>query len=55
MSGYRFVNIALLLWGGVFCLMAAFCLSLGKEYNREKKNWMIWMQLTTAVMMVCDA
>lgn len=52
---YRFVNVALLLWGGAFCLTAAFCLSTGKEYNREKRNWLIRMELSGAALLCCDA
>ena len=52
---HRFVNVALLLWGGAFCLIAAFCLSTGKEYNREKRNWLIWMELSAAILLCSDA
>ena len=52
---HRFVNVALLLWGGTFCLIAAFCLSTGKGYNREKRNWLIWMELAAAVLLCSDA
>lgn len=48
------MNVALL-WGGCFCLTAAFCLSMGNDYNREKRNWMIWMELSAAALLCCDA
>ena len=52
---YRFLNVVLLLWGGAFCLTAAFCLSTGKEYNREKCNWLIRMELSGTALLCCDA
>ena len=50
----RIMNVALL-WGGCFCLTAAFCLSLGNDYNREKRNWLLWMELSAAALLCCDA
>lgn len=50
----RIMNVALL-WGGCFCLTAAFCLSMGSDYNREKRNWLIWMELSAAALLCCDA
>ncbi len=50
----RIMNVALL-WGGCFCLTAAFCLSMGKDHNREKRNWLIWMELSAAALLCCDA
>lgn len=50
----RIMNVALL-WGGCFCLTAAFCLSMGNDHNREKRNWMIWMELSAAALLCCDA
>lgn len=50
----RIMNVALL-WGGCFCLTAAFCLSMGNDHNREKRNWLLWMELSAAVLLCCDA
>lgn len=50
----RIMNVALL-WGGCFCLTAAFCLSMGNDYNREKRNWLIWMEFSAAALLCCDA
>lgn len=50
----RIMNIALL-WGGCFCLTAAFCLSMGNDHNREKRNWLLWMELSAAALLCCDA
>lgn len=45
----RIMNVALLLWGGCFCL------SMGKDHNREKRNWLLWMELSAAALLCCDA
>ena len=50
----RIMNVALL-WGGCFCLTAAFCLSMGNDHNREKSNWLLWMELSAAALLCCDA
>ena len=50
----RIMNVAPL-WGGCFCLTAAFCLSMGKDHNREKRNWLLWMELSAAALLCCDA
>lgn len=50
----RIMNVALL-WGGCFCLTAAFCLSMGNDHNREKHNWLLWMELSAAALLCCDA
>ena len=52
---HRIMNIALLLWGCIFCLIAAFCLFLGRNYNKERRKWMLHMQLSTAALMGSDA
>lgn len=51
----QFINVALLLWGSVFCLLAAVCLSMGKEYNRAKRSWLTRAQLAAAVLLGSDA
>lgn len=45
----RIMNVALLLWGGCFCL------SMGNDHNREKRNWLLWMELSAAALLCCDA
>ena len=50
----RIMNVALL-WGGCFCMTAAFCLSMENDHNREKRNWLLWMELSAAALLCCDA
>lgn len=49
------VNCLLLMWGCLFCLMAALTFWNAKNYNPEKRRWMIVMQQTAAIMMLSDA
>ena len=52
---HRLMNTALLMWGCIFCLIAAFCLFLGKNYNKARRKWMLRMQLSTAVLLGSDS
>ena len=33
-------HTTVLMWGSLFCLLAAWCMGKDKNYNREKKRWM---------------
>lgn len=44
----------MLMWGCIFCLISSFCLFLGRNYNGERRKWMLSMQLSTAVLMGSD-
>ena len=52
---HRLMNTALLMWGCIFCLIAAFCLFLGKNYNKERRKWMLRMELSTAALLGSDS
>ena len=49
------VNCMLLVWGFLFCLVAALSFWNAKNYDAEKRRWMIVMQLTASVMLLSDA
>lgn len=49
------IHIAMLLWGAIFSSLAALCMFMSKNFNREKRKRMIWMQLSCAVLLVNDA
>lgn len=49
------IHVALLLWGFIFCLIAAVCMFVGKNFDREKRKWMLLMQLSTAILLCSDA
>ena len=49
------IHIALLLWGCIFSLLAAVCMFMSKNFDREKRKWMLYMQLSCAVLLCSDA
>ena len=49
------IHISLLLWGCIFCLLAAFCMSISRDIDREKKKYMFLLQLSCAVLLGSDA
>ena len=49
------LHIAMLVWGGIFCLIAALCMCMSKNFDRNKRKWMLLMQMTAAVLLFSDA
>lgn len=49
------IHIALLMWGCIFSLIAAVCMYMSKNFNREKRKWMLYMQLSGAILLCSDA
>lgn len=49
------IHVALLLWGSIFCLIAALCMFMSKNFDQKKRRWMLFMQLTSAVLLISDA
>ena len=49
------IHIALLLWGCIFSLLAAVCMFMSKNFDREKRKCMLYMQLSCAVLLCSDA
>lgn len=49
------IHIALLLWGCIFCLIAALCMFMSNNFDREKRKWLLCMQLSGAVLLCSDA
>lgn len=48
-------HIALLSWGAVFCLIAAICVIMSKNIKKEKQRWMLYMELSAALLLASDA
>lgn len=48
------IHIALLLWGCIFCLIAAFCVFMSRNFDREKRKWLLHMQLASAILLLSD-
>lgn len=49
------LHIAMLVWGCIFSLIAALCMFMSKNFDKEKRRWMIAMQLVCAVLLLCDS
>lgn len=48
-------HVAMLLWGCIFCLIAALCLFMSQNFDRQKRKWMLLMQSSTALLLLGDA
>lgn len=49
------LHIALLMWGCIFNLIAALCMFMSKNFDKQKRKWMLCMQLSSAVLLGSDA
>lgn len=49
------VHVSMFLWGAIFNLIAALCMYMGKGFEKEKRRWMIGMQLCSAALLGSDA
>ncbi len=50
------IHIALLLWGCIFCLIAALCMSLNKDMEQKRKKYLMFlMQISCAILLASDA
>ena len=49
------IHIAMLVWGCIFNLAAAVCTMLLRNFNAEKRKWMLLMQLSTVCLLGFDA
>lgn len=49
------IHIAMLLWGGIFSLIAALCMCMSKNFDRKKRKWMLVLQLSAALLLFSDS
>lgn len=49
------IHIAMLLWGCIFSLIAALCIFLSKNFQKDKRILMLLMQLSCAILLGSDA
>lgn len=49
------IHIALLLWGCIFSLIATACMVMSKNFHREKRRWILYMLLSTAILLLSDS
>ena len=51
----RSLQIAILLWGSVLEAAASVCMFFNRNFEKNKRKWMICMQSSTAVFLVADS
>ena len=49
------VQIGSLFGGCLFCLVIALCMYLSDNFDSNKRKWLLLMQLSTALLLFCDA
>lgn len=49
------LHIAMLLWGCIFGLIAALCMFMSKNFDKEKRYWLIILELSVSVLLLSDA
>lgn len=55
MSIRQIVNSVLLLWTSLFCAVAVLYFLAAKNYDAEKRKWMVRMQASAGLLMLSDA
>lgn len=48
------IHVALLLWGAIFCLIAAYCMFISSTFDKEKRRWLICFLSGSALLLVSD-
>lgn len=51
----RSLQIAILLWGSVLEATASVCMFFNRNYEKNKRKWMICMQSSTAIFLAADS
>ena len=49
------LQVAILIWGCVFCAIAALCIFLSSNYDREKRRYLILMESFASMLLLMDA
>lgn len=49
------LHVALLLWGCIFSLIAALCMFMSSNFDKDKRKWLLSIQLTSAMLLLSDA
>lgn len=50
----RSLQIAVLFWGSILEIVSAVCMFFNRNYEKDKRKWMICMQLSTALLLAAD-
>ena len=51
----RSIHVALLLWGSIFCVIAALCMYMSRNFDREKRRWLLLFQISSGILLFSDA
>lgn len=49
------LHVALLLWGCIFSLIAALCMFMSKNFDREKRKLLLALLLNSSLLLLSDA
>ena len=55
MPDEKVLQVAILIWGCAFCAIAALCIFLSSNYNREKRRYLILMESFASLLLLMDA
>lgn len=51
----QLIQIVLLCSGCFFCMITAYCMYISNHFDKEKRRWLILMQVFTALLLLSDA
>ncbi len=51
----KVLQVAILIWGCAFCAIAALCIFLSSNYDREKRRYLILMESFASLLLLMDA
>lgn len=51
----RSIHIALLLWGSIFGVIAALCMYMSRNFDKEKRRWLLLFQISSSILLLADA
>lgn len=54
MPDEKVLQVAILIWGCVFCAIAALCIFLSSNYDREKRRYLILMESFASLLLLMD-
>ena len=55
MPDEKVLQVAILIWGCAFCAIAALCIFLSSNYDREKRRYLILMESFASMLLLMDA
>lgn len=55
MPDEKVLQVAILIWGCVFCAIAVLCIFLSSNYDREKRRYLILMESFASLLLLMDA